>query len=482
LAQGRQVSRVVHLLPCLSPKHLLPERSSVFQGMNGYVSGPVPVAPAKAELEKMAEWQPSSWRGKPGLQMAEWEDTAVAEKVLTKIGKLPPLVQAKEADALKKLLAESARGERFIVQGGDCAERFMDCEGDRLESQLKLMLQMGMVVEHVMNKPACVICRIAGQYGKPRSKPTEVVEGFGEIMSFKGDNINGFDPTERKWDPERLLLGYWHSAATLNFLRGFVAAAEPVDLAGIKIGLLSGAPDFDGLKEKSKEIVDKYSASPAPTQFFTAHEGMQLDLEEALTRKVGDKFYNLGAHMLWIGDRTRQLDGAHIEYFRGVQNPVGMKVGPSMKPEELSEIVKVLNPDKEEGKLIIITRYGAKKIEATLPGHIEAVKASGVPVVWQCDAVHGNGIVAPSNKMKTRKCEDVLEEIKKCMEVHKAAGTVFAGIHVEVSGQETITECLGGCVNITEEGLTVNYETYCDPRLNYAQSIELAFATAASAL
>jgi len=410
--------------------------------------------------------------------MAEWEDQKLAGKVLDKIGKLPPLVQAREAENLKAMLAEAGRGERFIVQGGDCAERFIDCEGGRLEQQLKLILQMGMIHEHLTSTPPVCIMRIAGQYGKPRSKPTEVVEGYGEIMSFKGDNINGIEPADRKWDPERLLQGYFHSAATLNFLRSYSASADSVELAGVKIGLLSGASDFASLKTNAQGISAKYLAADAPKQFFTAHEAMQLDLEEALTRKVGDKYYNLSAHLVWIGDRTRQLDGAHVEYFKGISNPIGVKVGPSMKPDELTELVKTLNPNKEEGKLMLITRYGAGKVEDTLPGHIEAVKASGVPVVWQCDAVHGNGIVAKSNKYKTRQCSDVLAEISQCIAVHKRCGSVLGGIHLEVTAQETVTECLGGCVNITEKGLEANYESSCDPRLNYAQGVEAAFRVA----
>jgi 3-deoxy-7-phosphoheptulonate synthase len=413
--------------------------------------------------------------------MAEYEDKALAGKVFDKLGKLPPLVTAKEANSLKALLAEAGRGERFIIQGGDCAERFMDCEGDRLETQLKLMLQMSLVCEHLTGTPSVCICRIAGQYGKPRSKPTEVVEGHGEIMSFKGDNINGFEPTERKWDPERLLQGYFHSAATLNYLRAYQSSMDPAEITGMKVGMLSAAKDYDSLTAITKEISGKSLAKPPPTQFFTSHEAMQLDLEEALTRKVGDKFYNLSAHLVWIGDRTRQIDGGHVEYFRGITNPIGVKVGPSMKAEELTELVKILNPDKEEGRLMLITRYGAGKVEDMLPKHIEAVKASGVPVVWQCDAVHGNGVVAKSNKMKTRNFDDIIAEFKQCHAVHERCGSVLGGIHVEVTGQETVTECLGGSVGITEEGLTVNYETYCDPRLNYAQSLEAAFRVGSAA-
>lgn len=421
-------------------------------------------------------WTPSSWQALPKAQMAEYEDKELTAKVLGKLSTLPPLVQSKEADRLKSLLAAAARGERFIVQGGDCAERFMDCSSDRLESQVSMMLQMGMIMENITGRPNVCICRIAGQYGKPRSKPTEVVEGMGEIMSFKGENINGYDPKDRKWDPERLLQGYWHSAATLNFLRGYVANVDPMVLSKVDLTQLSSLPDFDTLKATARDVAAKNMTAPTP-EFFTAHEAMQLDLEESLTRKVGDLYYNLSAHLVWIGDRTRQLDGAHVEYFRGITNPIGCKIGPSMKNDELKDLVAKLNPNKEEGKLVLITRYGAGKVADMLPGHIQAVKESGVPVVWQCDAVHGNGIVA-SNKMKTRKVSDILAEIMECIEVHKTCGTVLAGIHLECTGQASVTECLGGCINLTEDMLSSNYETTCDPRMNYAQSIETAFQVA----
>lgn len=409
--------------------------------------------------------------------MAEWDDKALAAKVLEKLGKLPPIVQPAEADRLKSLLAAAGRGERFLIQGGDCAERFMDCEAERIESQMKLILQLGMISEHLTGVPTVLIARIAGQYGKPRSKPTEVVEGLGEIMSFKGENINGFNASaaERKWDPERLLQGYWHSSATMNFLRQMQQNAN-TELAKIKIDALKDSSEFESFKTSVQEIGAKY-AGGCPTDFFTSHEAMQLDLEEALTRPVGDKWYNLSAHLVWIGDRTRQLKGAHVEYFRGISNPIGVKIGPSMKPDELQNLVKLLNPNKEEGRLMLITRYGAGKVEDMLPSHIEAVKATGVPVVWQCDAVHGNGIVA-SNKMKTRRISDCVAEIVQAIAVHKRCGSILGGIHVEMTGQESVTECLGGCVNITEDDLPKNYETYCDPRFNYPQAIEAMFQVA----
>ncbi|CAE8599167.1 unnamed protein product [Polarella glacialis] len=422
----------------------------------------------------MTAWTPKSWRVKTAHQMAEYEDKEVADKVLTKLSKLPPLVQSREADRLKTLLAQAGRGERFIVQGGDCAERFVDCEQGRLEQQLKLVLQMGLIIEHITGKPTVKICRIAGQYSKPRSKPTEEVPGFGEIKSFKGDNINGFEPKDRKWDPERLLLGYWHSAATLNFLRGYASMGDHTPIQSINVSDMKSSPEFASFSEDAREIFSK-SLSPEQLEFFTSHEAMQLDLEEALTRPAGDKFYNLSAHLVWIGDRTRQLDCAHIEYFRGIKNPIGVKVGPSMKNDELKELISILNPDKEEGRLMLITRYGAGKSEQHLPGHIQAVKESGVPVTWQCDAVHGNGVVAKSNKLKTRLVNDIMTEIFEVMAIHKKCGSILGGIHLEMTGQCDVTEVVGGSMNLTEEMLTKNYETYCDPRMNYSQAIEAAF-------
>jgi 3-deoxy-7-phosphoheptulonate synthase len=334
-----------------------------------------------------------------------------------------------------------------------------------------------MLIENATGKKAQCVCRIAGQYGKPRSKPTEVVEGYGEVMSFKGDNINGFSPTDRKLDPERLLQGYFHSAAALNFLRSYVPAVDPAELTAIKIDELKNLSDFNALKTRAEKVGAGFAAQPH-TRFFTSHEAMQLDFEGALTRKVGDKYYNLSAHFVWIGDRTRQIPGAHVEYFKGISNPVGCKVGPTMSTDDIKELVKVLNPTKEHGRITIITRYGASKVRDMLPKHIKAVQETGVPVTWQCDAVHGNGIVAVTNKYKTRKCDDILQEILEAIAVHKECGSVLGGIHLECSGQTSITECLGGCVGLTEEMLPQNYETYCDPRLNYSQAIETVFKVA----
>lgn len=426
----------------------------------------------------MAAWSPSSWRSFPRVQIAEFEDKAAADKVFQRLSRLPPLVHAAEVDALKALLAQAGRGQKFVVTGGDCAERFVDCQAERLEAQLELILRMSVIVGHVTGTPAVPICRIAGQYSKPRSKPTEVVEGFGEIMSFKGDNLNSFSPEDRRLDPDRLVQGYFHSAAALNFLRGSFAAQDPARLLTIDVESLKPSEDYAQISSDAAEIKAKGATSALPAKFFTAHEAMQLDFEECFTRPgTGGRHYNLSAHFVWIGDRTRQLDMAHVEYFKGIANPIGVKVGPSMKAAELQELVKALNPNKEEGRLMLITRYGVGKVEEFLPGHIEAVRASGVPVVWQCDCVHGNGVVAESNKLKTRRLTDILAEAFKCIAVHRRCGSVLGGLHVECTAQD-VTECLGGAAAITEEGLLRNYETYCDPRLNGSQSIEAAFKVA----
>jgi len=400
--------------------------------------------------------------------------------VMSKLSKVPPLVMPGEVDSLINLLAAAGRGQRFIIQGGDCAERFMDCQGERLDPQLKLVVQMGAIVEAATGIPTVRIARIAGQYGKPRSSPTEKHATLGEIMSFKGDNINGYDPLERKWDPNRLLEGYFHSAATLNYLRGLQMAEDysSTMLGSLDIEFLKSSPKFGSYSKTLQSIAE---TPPSVSGVYTAHEAMQLDLEEMLTREVPNKgYYNLSAHMVWIGDRTRQLNGGHVEYFRGIKNPIGCKVGPSMQPDELKRLVAILNPDKIEGRLVLITRYGKDKIASQLPTHIKAVQESGVPVVWQADGVHGNTFSA-SNKLKTRNFDDVLGECSQALEIHRANGSVLGGIHLEMTGQETVTECTGGTIGIFEEMLTKNYETYCDPRFNYFQGIEAAF-TIASAL
>jgi len=422
-------------------------------------------------------WSPGSWRSFECCQMAVYEDQEELKTVLEKLSKVPPLVHATEVDRLTAQLAASARGEGFIIQGGDCAERFIDCEDHRLDAQVQLLVQMGAIMAASTGKPCVRVARLAGQYGKPRSKPTETVPEWGEIYSFKGDNINGYEPKDRKWDPQRLLQGYWHSAATMNYVRSLqMSESFGADMLGpLDVSFLSKSPQFGAWST----VALSAKAAVPPSGIFTAHEAMQLDLEEALTRPVAGKgYYNLSAHMVWIGDRTRQLLGGHVEYFRGIKNPIGCKVGPSMQADELKQLVKILNPDNVEGRLVLITRYGKDKVEAMLPPHIKAVQEAGIHVVWQADGVHGNTVTAPTNKLKTRAYSDVVAECNKAVAIHKANGSVLAGIHIEMTGQKTVTECTGGCVNVLEEMLPNNYETYCDPRFNYGQAIEAAFAVA----
>ena len=418
-------------------------------------------------------WAPNSWRKYESLQMADYEDKTTYTAVIDKLSKVPPLVHATEVDALQEELAAAARGEKFIIQGGDCAERFMDCEPERLDAQLKVMVQMGALMQSATGLGTVRVARIAGQYGKPRSKPMETVAGVGEVYSFKGDNINGYEIAQRKWDPNRLLEGYWHSCATLNYLRTVQSAEDfsASTLGTLDLDFLRSSPHYTAWSKVGATA--KASGALPASLVYTSHEAMQLDLEEALTRQVAGKgYYNLSAHMVWIGDRTRQILGGHVEYFRGIKNPIGCKVGPSMKNDELKELVKILNPDRVPGRLILITRYGAAKVEELLPGHIKAVAESGVPVVWQSDAVHGNTVTAAANKLKTRKFDDIMGEVTKAIRIHRENGSVLAGVHLELTGQATVTECVGGVAGVFEEMLTQNYETYCDPRLNYAQAIE----------
>ena len=388
---------------------------------------------------------------------------------------------AGECKKLISMMAECCRGERFMVLGGDCAEKFAYCEGDYLSKQCEVLFQMSAIVQMMTGKPTLTIGRMAGQYGKPRSSPKEKVEGYGEIYSYKGENINGYEPKDRNWDPNRLLEGYWHSAATLNYMRGLKADASEMEglFKSVDMEPLKTSPDFGA----AAALLEASIKSQAPVlaqgcDIFTAHEGMQLDLEEALTRKASDgAYYNLSTNLLWIGDRTRKLTEGHIEYFKGIANPVGCKTGPTMKPEEIAELVQILNPNKIEGKLMIITRYGAGKVKGILPAHIKAVQATGVPVVWQVDGVHGNTKSAKGG-YKTRALDDIVAECLETLEVHRECGSILGGIHLEVTGQRGVTECIGGCCGLGEDDLPRQYETYCDPRLNYSQALEAAVRVA----
>jgi len=436
------------------------------------------------------EWSPSSWKDLPIKQQAHYPDQAEFEKAVDKIKTLPPIISHVEVDRLREQLAEVSCGKRFLLQGGDCAERFADCNAELIQKKIKILLQMSLVLVWGSRLPVVRIGRIAGQYAKPRSKDTEIVDGK-EIPTFRGENVNGFAPDDRTPDPRRLVDGYFHSAATINYARcllssGFADINDcsqwDLDFASISKrkgeyqGMLNDVSDSlqfvrtcGGGTEKSLQGVD----------FFISHEGLGLAYEEAMTRKVGDKYYNLGAEFLWIGDRTRQIDHAHVEFFRGIENPIGIKVGPTTDPEELCAVLEKVWPDPKSspGKVTLITRFGEGKVKALLPLVIKAVTAKGFPVVWCCDPCHGNTTTAAENGLKTRSFDHILSEIISTAEVHKRYGTPFGGIHLELTG-ENVTECTGGPENLTESDLPIQYTSFCDPRLNYAQSMEVAFIVA----
>ncbi|CAG8289500.1 unnamed protein product [Penicillium salamii] len=459
----------------------------------------------------MAEWSPSSWTQKPIKQDVIYEDLQGLKDSLQKLQKLPPLVTTREINNLKSSLRNVALGNAFVLQGGmsvtspyiwrqltipgDCAELFDYCNQDMIEAKVKLLLQMSLVLIWGANKPVIRIARIAGQFAKPRSNPTEVINGV-KMPSFRGDNINGFaaDPQTRQPDPTRLVSAYFHSAATLNYLRASLSSGladlhSPLDWGLGHVITPSIKEQYtktvsavkDALRFMRTVGIDK-DRGVETADIFTSHEGLSLEYEQSLTRQLRHPstaetgYYATSGHFLWIGDRTRQLDGAHVEFFRGIANPVGIKIGPSMAPDELVRLLDVVNPDREVGKVTLISRYGAAKIADFLPAHIAAVQASGHLPVWQCDPMHGNTQSTPSG-VKTRHFTDILSELKQALEIHRAAGSFLGGMHLELTG-EAVTECVGGAAGLTEDGLGERYTTFCDPRLNEKQALELAFLVA----
>jgi 3-deoxy-7-phosphoheptulonate synthase len=438
--------------------------------------------------KQWAEWKPDSWRAKPIKQQPHYDDPGRLSDVLGRIRSYPPLVFAGEVDNLRRQLADAAAGHRFLLQGGDCAERFQDCNQDAITSKLKILLQMSVVLCYGARRPVVRVGRIAGQYAKPRSADAETVQGV-TLPVFRGDNINSFepDPEGRKANPERLLHGYHTASMTLNYIRalitgGFADLHHPENwnlgfvgksahrnkyeqvVANIR-DAVTFMETFGGVREESLGSVD----------FFTSHEGLLLGFEEAMTRQIGaqGRYYNLGAHMLWIGDRTREITGAHVEYFRGIANPIGIKWGPSADPQEVVELMQALNPRNEAGRLTIITRFGHEKVAECLPRAVEAVSRAGVNVLWSSDPMHGN-VIKAGNNIKTRDFDSILAELRHSFEVHARLGSRLGGVHFELTG-ENVTECIGGSEAIREADLARQYETFCDPRLNYSQSLEMAF-------
>ncbi|PIG82369.1 phospho-2-dehydro-3-deoxyheptonate aldolase [Aspergillus arachidicola] len=422
----------------------------------------------------MDPWTPSSWASKPIKQDVPYSDAKGVQAALDKLQKLPPLVTTQEITNLKKNLKNVALGKAFVLQGGDCAELFDYCNQDMIEAKVKLLLQMSLVLIWGANKPVVRIARIAGQFAKPRSSPMEVVNGV-EMPSFRGDNINGFEATleSRTPDPSRLVSAYFHSAATLNYMRASLTSGLADLHSPLDWGL--GHVITPTIKEKYERIVNRVKDALRFMQtvgidtdrgvetvdIYTTTETTHLAQAPGATTAPAppQSYFATSAHFLWIGDRTRQLDGAHIEFFRGIANPIGIKIGPSMTPDELVRILDVVNPTREIGKVTLISRYGS--------GHLP---------VWQCDPMHGNTQSTPSG-VKTRHFTDILSELRQALEIHKAAGSFLGGMHLELTG-EAVTECVGGAGGLTEENLSERYTTFCDPRLNEKQALELAFLVA----
>jgi len=442
----------------------------------------------------MAErWTPDSWRGKPVLQMPNYPDAGALADVEAQLATFPPLVFAGEARNLKKSLARVAKGEAFLLQGGDCAESFAEHGANNIRDFFRVFLQMAVVLTYAGALPVVKVGRIAGQFAKPRSSPTEKIDGK-ELPSYRGDIVNDFAFTEaaRIPDPQRQLMAYRQSAATLNLLRAF-ATGGYANLASVHqwmLGFLKDSPQSRRYKELADRISEALNFMRAcgldleahpelrATDFYTSHEALLLGYEQAFTRvdsTTGD-WYATAGHMIWIGDRTRQLEGAHIEYFRGIKNPIGLKCGPSLKPDELLKLVDILNPDNEPGRLTLITRFGNEKAGEHLPGMVRAIQREGRVVVWSCDPMHGNTITSNTG-YKTRPFDRILSEVKTFFSVHAAEGTHAGGVHLEMTGQD-VTECLGGARAITHEDLSDRYHTVCDPRLNAEQSIDMAFLIA----
>ena len=439
------------------------------------------------------KWTPDSWRALPAKHLPDYPDPAKLAAVAERLAASPPLVFAGEARNLKRDLADVCEGRAFLLQGGDCAESFAEFNADNIRDTFRVLLQMSVVLTYAAALPVVKVGRIAGQFAKPRSSSTETI-GEVTLPSYLGDNINGieFEETVRVPDPERLLRAYSQAASTLNLLRAF-AQGGYADLEFVhrwNMGFVADSAEgarYEELASRITEALDfmracGISSEAVPqlhtTDFYTSHEALLLNYEQALTRvdSTSGDWYDTSAHMLWIGDRTRQPDHAHVEFLRGVKNPIGMKCGPSLDPEELVRLTDLLNPENEPGRLTLICRFGADNVEKHLPALIRVMEREGKKVVWSCDPMHGNTIKAATG-YKTRPVDRVLAEVQAFMAVHRAEGTHAGGVHFEMTGQN-VTECIGGAQAITETDLSDRYHTHCDPRLNASQSLELAFLIA----
>lgn len=440
----------------------------------------------------MSEWQKTGWRSKPRVQMPDYTDADALRTVEAQLSKYPPLVFAGEARRLKKALGAASRGEAFLLQGGDCAEAFAQFSADNIRDTFKVMLQMAMVLTYGAKVPVVKVGRMAGQFAKPRSAPTEVVGGV-ELPSYRGDIINELDftPEARIPDPRKMLQAYTQAAATLNLLRAFSTGgyADVHQVHAWTLGFTDRdeAEKYRDVANRIQDTLDFMTAAGMTSEnnhelqsvdFYTSHEALLLEYEEALTRvdSTSGKWLAGSGHMIWIGDRTRQPDGAHMEYARGVLNPIGLKCGPTTTPDDLKVLMAKLNPENEPGRLTLIARFGAGTVGEHLARLIKTVREEGANVLWTCDPMHGNTIKSATG-YKTRPFESVLREVREFFQVHAAEGTVPGGVHFEMTGQD-VTECTGGVRAVTEEDLSDRYHTACDPRLNASQSLELAFLVA----
>jgi 3-deoxy-7-phosphoheptulonate synthase len=435
-------------------------------------------------------WSPTSWEAKPVEQSIAYDDASEVRAVVEKLRTLPPLVTSWEVERLKGLIAEAQTGKRFLLQGGDCAETIGECRPAVITNKLKILLQMSLVLIHAGKKPVIRVGRFAGQYAKPRSKPTETRDGV-TLPSYFGDLVNRpeFTPEARRADPQLLVAGYMHAALTINFIRSLTAAGfadlhhpEYWDLSFFKrVGLNPAVrEEYERTTRELSQALRFMEALGESTvddltrvDFFTSHEGLNLHYESAQTRTVPRRagFYDLTGHLPWIGERTRAEGGAHVEFFRGIRNPVGVKVGPSADPGEIVRLATLLNPENEAGKIVLITRLGAGAVDRALPPLVDAVGRAGRRVLWVCDPMHGNGITTASG-LKTRDFDQILREVERSFDVHASLGSILGGVHFELTGED-VTECIGG--GISESDLDRNYASVCDPRLNFAQALEMAF-------
>ncbi|MBL4628773.1 MAG: 3-deoxy-7-phosphoheptulonate synthase class II [Roseicyclus sp.] len=439
-----------------------------------------------------SSWTKSDWRAKPRVQMPDYLDADALGAVEAQLSKYPPLVFAGEARRLKDELAAVSRGEGFLLQGGDCAESFAEFSADNIRDTFKVMLQMAMVLTYGAKVPVVKIGRMAGQFAKPRSAPTEVKDGI-ELPSYRGDIINELDftPEARIPNPQKMLQAYTQAAASLNLVRAFSSGgfADIHHVHSWTLGFTDGedAEKYRDMAARIQDALDFMTAAGLTSEtnhqlssvdFYTSHEALLLEYEEALCRldSTSGKWLAGSGHMIWIGDRTRQPGGAHVEFCKGVQNPIGIKCGPSLTRSDLKELLDLLNPSREAGRIVLINRFGAGNVADHMPKLIRAVEEEAHPVVWTCDPMHGNTIKADSG-YKTRPFESILREVQEFFAVHRSEGTISGGVHFEMTGQD-VTECTGGVRAVKDEDLSSRYHTACDPRLNASQSLELAFLVA----